>query len=188
MFVVRRYADVTHRHFCVTLITTNSLISLVGAGRFELPTPSPPDWCANQAALRSAPCLRGTAICPRSRRPAAPSYTASRIKGEAWQGGLQRYWSTLPAGQRPFAAAAMAGARPSTRDEEQSSASPRRLAHPSPAPACVGLRAETGLVSLIRRLTSRLTTKHRRRIAPMPLPADTDVSSPKHLRDKYAIV
>src|SRR5690606_7714036 len=26
---------------------------LVGAGRFELPTPSPPDWCANQAALRS---------------------------------------------------------------------------------------------------------------------------------------
>ena len=31
---------------------------LVGAGRFELPTPSPPDWCANQAALRSgAPLL-----------------------------------------------------------------------------------------------------------------------------------
>ena len=29
------------------------LILLVGAGRFELPTPSPPDWCANQAALRS---------------------------------------------------------------------------------------------------------------------------------------
>ena len=27
---------------------------MVGAGRFELPTPSPPDWCANQAALRSA--------------------------------------------------------------------------------------------------------------------------------------
>src|SRR5262245_52466716 len=32
-----------------------TLISLVGAGRFELPTPSPPDWCANQAALRSGP-------------------------------------------------------------------------------------------------------------------------------------
>jgi hypothetical protein len=32
-----------------------SLILLVGAGRFELPTPSPPDWCANQAALRSGP-------------------------------------------------------------------------------------------------------------------------------------
>ena len=28
---------------------------MVGAGRFELPTPSPPDWCANQAALRSVP-------------------------------------------------------------------------------------------------------------------------------------
>jgi hypothetical protein len=27
---------------------------LVGAPRFELGTPSPPDWCANRAALRSA--------------------------------------------------------------------------------------------------------------------------------------
>jgi hypothetical protein len=26
---------------------------LVGAARFELATPSPPDWCANQAAPRS---------------------------------------------------------------------------------------------------------------------------------------
>ena len=26
---------------------------LVGAGRFELPTPGPPDRCANRAALRS---------------------------------------------------------------------------------------------------------------------------------------
>jgi hypothetical protein len=30
-----------------------SLILLVGAARFELATPSPPDWCANRAALRS---------------------------------------------------------------------------------------------------------------------------------------
>jgi len=29
------------------------LVLLVGAARFELATPSPPDWCANQAALRS---------------------------------------------------------------------------------------------------------------------------------------
>ena len=29
------------------------LICLVGAPRFELGTPSPPDWCANRAALRS---------------------------------------------------------------------------------------------------------------------------------------
>jgi hypothetical protein len=27
---------------------------MVGAARFELATPSPPDWCANRAALRSA--------------------------------------------------------------------------------------------------------------------------------------
>jgi hypothetical protein len=26
---------------------------MVGAARFELATPSPPDWCANRAALRS---------------------------------------------------------------------------------------------------------------------------------------
>lgn len=26
---------------------------MVGAERFELSTPSPPDWCANRAALRS---------------------------------------------------------------------------------------------------------------------------------------
>ena len=31
------------------------LILLVGAPRFELGTPSPPDWCANRAALRSEP-------------------------------------------------------------------------------------------------------------------------------------
>src|SRR5690349_3387165 len=30
------------------------LHGLVGAARFELATPSPPDWCANRAALRSA--------------------------------------------------------------------------------------------------------------------------------------
>ena len=29
------------------------LVVLVGAARFELATPSPPDWCANRAALRS---------------------------------------------------------------------------------------------------------------------------------------
>ena len=36
-----------------SVVFANLLILLVGAGRFELPTPSPPDWCANQAALRS---------------------------------------------------------------------------------------------------------------------------------------
>src|SRR5215470_20165961 len=44
---------------------------LVGAGRFELPTPSPPDWCANQAALRSEPlismCYATTSLLVRGR-------------------------------------------------------------------------------------------------------------------------
>src|SRR5205085_4004764 len=31
-----------------------SMVLVVGAPRFELGTPSPPDWCANRAALRSA--------------------------------------------------------------------------------------------------------------------------------------
>ena len=34
--------------------------ALVGAARFELATPSPPDWCANRAALRSE--LRRTIV------------------------------------------------------------------------------------------------------------------------------
>jgi hypothetical protein len=32
---------------------------MVGAGRFELPTPGPPDRCANRAALRSEAFLQG---------------------------------------------------------------------------------------------------------------------------------
>jgi hypothetical protein len=32
----------------------NYKVPVVGAPRFELGTPSPPDWCANRAALRSA--------------------------------------------------------------------------------------------------------------------------------------
>ena len=35
------------------LMCEKCLILLVGAPRFELGTPSPPDWCANRAALRS---------------------------------------------------------------------------------------------------------------------------------------
>ena len=37
-----------------SVLPPKSLILLVGAPRFELGTPSPPDWCANRAALRSA--------------------------------------------------------------------------------------------------------------------------------------
>ena len=32
---------------------TKLMGKMVGAGRFELPTPGPPDRCANRAALRS---------------------------------------------------------------------------------------------------------------------------------------
>ena len=44
----------TPGHFQERPISAKSLIQLVGARGFEPPTPSPPDWCANQAALRSA--------------------------------------------------------------------------------------------------------------------------------------
>ena len=45
------------------LTVTNLLKRLVGARGFEPPTPSPPDWCANQTALRSdhrSLCLSST--------------------------------------------------------------------------------------------------------------------------------
>src|SRR6266404_4272160 len=42
-----------------------SVFELVGAPRFELGTPSPPDWCANRAALRSE--LRRTIVSARAR-------------------------------------------------------------------------------------------------------------------------
>src|SRR5262249_43673971 len=36
-----------------SILSVRYLNLLVGAPRFELGTPSPPDWCANRAALRS---------------------------------------------------------------------------------------------------------------------------------------
>lgn len=39
-------------------------ILVVGAPRFELGTPSPPDWCANRAALRSERGGRPERLCP----------------------------------------------------------------------------------------------------------------------------
>src|SRR5712691_10231965 len=56
---------------------------LVGAPRFELGTPSPPDWCANRAALRSAKSVgaklyAGEAARARaSRRPDIGAMTSS---------------------------------------------------------------------------------------------------------------
>jgi hypothetical protein len=41
------------------VVVVKPLIYLVGAPRFELGTPSPPDWCANRAALRSADEAQG---------------------------------------------------------------------------------------------------------------------------------
>jgi hypothetical protein len=43
------------RHFLGRSNFAKSLILLVGAPGFEPGTPSPPDWCANRAALRSEP-------------------------------------------------------------------------------------------------------------------------------------
>src|SRR5262245_15639428 len=52
------YAEVVSRRSTTTKIEekTSNVVSgllVVGAPRFELGTPSPPDWCANRAALRS---------------------------------------------------------------------------------------------------------------------------------------
>ena len=52
---------------------------LVGAPRFELGTPSPPDWCANRAALRSAaaiatlPGAQAQGRAPTASKRAAPN-------------------------------------------------------------------------------------------------------------------
>src|SRR6266704_1116163 len=41
-------------HFRNPQLSNDFICLVVGAPRFELGTPSPPDWCANRAALRSA--------------------------------------------------------------------------------------------------------------------------------------
>ena len=55
----------------------NPLISLVGAAGFEPATPSPPDWCANQAALRSEVGFR--ARLRTDRRGTNPGATAKAV-------------------------------------------------------------------------------------------------------------
>ena len=54
------------------------LILLVGAPRFELGTPSPPDWCANRAALRSAARDSYAARCAGARADAGRRRNAPR--------------------------------------------------------------------------------------------------------------
>src|SRR5262249_50289570 len=55
---------------------------LVGAARFELATPSPPDWCANRAALRSAEkFLRRVFMARKGRRIWRPRRTATARVG-----------------------------------------------------------------------------------------------------------
>jgi len=46
------------------VLLSNLLILLVGAGRFELPTPSPPNWC-QAATPNSSGCLSDV-VCPRT--------------------------------------------------------------------------------------------------------------------------
>jgi hypothetical protein len=59
------------------------LIYLVGAARFELATPSPPDWCANRAALRSeARNALTSKACPHPTQPRSPSNKVQ--KGNRW--------------------------------------------------------------------------------------------------------
>jgi hypothetical protein len=61
------FSNVETKHACQFAL--RCLISLVGAPGFEPGTPSPPDWCANRAALRSA---NGSRLnCRRSARKGA---------------------------------------------------------------------------------------------------------------------
>src|ERR1043165_700449 len=50
---------------------------MVGAARFELATPSPPDWCANQAAPRSE--MQGQAVAL-SRHSCGGKWEVSRLR------------------------------------------------------------------------------------------------------------
>lgn len=71
---------------------------MVGAPRFELGTPSPPDWCANRAALRSAGTSGPrTAVLPAfcrslGRRPPLNPTGGGGRKGEG-PGGWARRWA-----------------------------------------------------------------------------------------------
>ena len=80
---------------------------MVGAGRFELPTPGPPDRCANRAALRSEASMQGRLhitlglakqaprallILGRDKNPAADldlvDQSTERTHIDLWQGPL----------------------------------------------------------------------------------------------------
>src|SRR4051794_26986146 len=64
---------------------TDVLEELVGAPRFELGTPSPPDWCANRAALRSDPCgIRFFGHLDKNKRSATCSSLAGRLQVRSW--------------------------------------------------------------------------------------------------------
>jgi hypothetical protein len=75
--------------------------AMVGAGRFELPTPSPPDWCANQAALRSVSGRllprRGRGVnrgvlCARNGTKVGKGVDFSRLRAPTLGGAQNRRW------------------------------------------------------------------------------------------------
>jgi hypothetical protein len=74
---------------------------VVGAPRFELGTPSPPDWCANRAALRSAGTsgLFRRASGPRTCNPACILQVfrpVSDPKSHRWGAGASRKGESRP--------------------------------------------------------------------------------------------
>ena len=98
--------------------TANPLILLVGAPRFELGTPSPPDWCANRAALRSASGATSTLAPPAAQgwvgQPSGMAYARNK-SGEA--AALRRRVDYAASGrdiQRTSGIAGSTQARPAT--------------------------------------------------------------------------
>src|SRR5262245_12340065 len=81
---------------------------MVGAARFELATPSPPDWCANRAALRSAKGRRANEYAGRS--------GSARLR---WSAGLQsRTRRRTPGSSLPIARRHRHQAPQSDEDQE----------------------------------------------------------------------
>ena len=123
-----------------------SVDSMVGAPRFELGTPSPPDWCANRAALRSVPFSRWFVVRPAARRKwaaIAPGRADPGRSPSARRPGGKR-WSASPS------AACHDGRRPSLN--QLGAVSPKSISRPrATARPNHGYRVGTSHPSLARR-------------------------------------
>src|SRR5258708_30393974 len=73
---------------------------LVGAERFELSTPSPPDWCANRAALRSDATRAGYSygFSASSARRSSRHHPGKRTVGTGTDASATAPYTTAPSG------------------------------------------------------------------------------------------